>query len=91
MALSLVGTFPRETLDACAETMHVIGEARDDNFDDLLGKPCGGDGRAVEVSGNGPPERILRILTRPRYQTRSANGLITPVVVVVKRSDEPEE
>lgn len=86
--MSLVGTFPSDTPDACAETMHVIDEVRDDNFDDLLGKPCGGDGRVVEVSGNGPPERILRILTRPRYQTRSANGSTTPVVVVVKRSDE---
>ena len=40
-----------------------------------------GDEGVVGVSGEAPPERAIRILARPRYQTRLASNSTTAVNV----------
>ena len=47
-----------------------------------------GDGGVVEVSGETPPERILWMFVRVRYQARLTSSSITVAVMVVKRSND---
>ena len=46
-----------------------------------------GDEGVVEVSREAPPEHILRILARIRYQTQMTNSLSTVTVIKVRKND----
>ena len=53
-----------------------------------MGSLGAGDVRVCEVSGGAPPEPILWILARLRYQTRLASSSVAGAAIMVKRNDE---
>jgi hypothetical protein len=52
------------------------------------GRIVAGDEGVMEVPGEPPPGRILRIVARVRYQTRLMSRSITVTVIVVRWSNE---